>query len=105
LALAKKDTCGPHVGARLAKALNISQTATGRGGKRCIDCGRLFKAEDWVWKSLRPRSKVKKPGDAYGHAHVCCEPPTPRLSKKAIRVSVKPLLEATDDVTRDRGAA
>ncbi len=100
-----RATCGPHRDARLAKVLHIAKDVEGRGGKRCIACGQTFTETDWVWKALRPRKNVKKPGDFYGHEHVACEPKTSKLSRKAIRESVKPLLEVADDAERDRGAA
>lgn len=105
LAEVGRATCGPHKDARLAKALHIAKDSKGLGGKRCISCKRTFTETDWVWKTLKRRTTIKKAGDHFGHEHVQCEPPTLKLSRKAIRESAKPLLEVSDDIARDRGAA
>ena len=81
LALPKQETCGPHGHARLASALHISQSAFGKGGKRCVSCRRLFKASDYA----KPVA-----GNA-GYTHIACEPPASRLSRRKIREAEKPL--------------
>jgi hypothetical protein len=99
-------TCLAHKDARLAKELRISQQVNGRNGKRCLKCRRVFRPDDYV--NSKPRLKKKRssrPGDPYGWVHVACEPLAPRLAKRAIRESVKPLLEVADDTAGDRGTA
>lgn len=100
-----RATCGPHKDAALAKALRIAKDKDGRGGKRCITCGRVFAETDWVWKKMRKRAHVKKAGDHYGHEHVQCDPIVRKPSPKQIRESVKPLLEATQEPEKNHDAA
>lgn len=94
-AVGKKATCLQHATARIAKALGISRSQAGKGGKRCLSCQRFFKPEDWVLKEMQVKTTKSKAGDLYGHRHVACDPPTPRISKKKIRESQKPLFEDT----------
>lgn len=102
----RRKTCGPHRDARTAKDLKICKDSDGHGGKSCLSCRRRFAEDDYVFKTPKKRENVRKPGDQFGYAHVCCDPPSPRLSKKAIRESEKPLLEAyIDDVIADRRTA
>lgn len=97
LAEGRKDTCRLHAIARTAEALSISKTSSGRGGKRCLLCRRVFKPSDYVLSQMLPRVKTgKSPGDAYGYSHVACDPPTARLSKRKIRESEKPLLRTLE---------
>lgn len=83
-------TCAPHENARTAKALKICKDREGHGGKSCLGCKRRFTETDYVIATAE-RKKTRKGGEQFGYRHVACEPPTPRLSKKAIRESVKPL--------------
>lgn len=91
-----RETCGPHRDARLARELKIAKDAEGHGGKSCIKCKRLFRETDWVYRQMLRRANIRKTGEQFGHAHVRCESPTPRLSKKAIKESPKPLLEVAE---------
>lgn len=105
-AVARSKTCGPHIDARTAKDLKIAKDADGHGGKSCMACRRRFVESDYVLKQMKRRENIRKGGEQFGYAHVACDPPSPRLSQKAIRESEKPLLEAyTDDVAGHRGAA
>lgn len=92
----KKKACLQHATARIAKDLGISRSQAGNGGKRCLTCQRFFKPEDWVLKEMQVKTTKAKAGDLYGHRHVACEPPTPRISKRKIRESQKPLFEASE---------
>lgn len=59
-----------------------------------MNCRRTFAEGDYVFTTERKREGVSKHAAQFGYAHVACEPPTPRLSRKAIKASEKPLLEA-----------
>lgn len=94
LALRHQKTCKQHENARTAKDLHLAKDASGGGAKRCLGCCRAFVESDYVIATAERRVKLKKGGNQFGYRHVACEPPTPKLSKKAIKESVKPLLEA-----------
>lgn len=106
LAARGRKTCDPHRDARTAEELRLAKDFTGKGGKHCQRCRRKFAKEDYVNRAPVARKNVGKHADQFGYVHVSCEPAAPRVSKKALRESEKPLLEAfTDDVAADRGAA
>lgn len=93
MALGRSKTCGPHRDARTAKQLHIAKDVAGHGGKRCLSCRRYFREGDFVNQTTVARPKSSRPGDPYGYVHIACEPPSPRVPKKAVRESEKPLLE------------
>lgn len=85
-------TCEIHRHARLAKEIGVSQRSDGKGGARCLSCRRIFKEADWVEKE--PTFVRGNKSSTHGYKHVSCEPPTARLSKRKMRESPKPLLDA-----------
>ena len=68
--------CTAHLRASTVKGLGIAQRA-------CKKCRRTFKATDYI---------LTEPGVS-GYQHVRCEPPSQRLSKRAQKEAVKPLLD------------
>ena len=89
----QKKTCSYHANARTAKDLRLSEDAKGLGGETCLGCRRKFREDDYVIATAERRPNMKKGGKQLGYRHVACEPPSPRPSRKAIRESIKPLLE------------
>lgn len=81
--------CPTHRLAVLAKRVCVR--------KRCVSCRRAIRETDWVFREMVPIVNARKAGDPYGWRHVACEPPSPRLSKKKIKESEKPLLLAIPD--------
>ncbi len=86
--------CGIHQFARLAKQLGISGDKEGKGAKSCKDCKRKFKDEDFVHSEAQTTRKSNKKGAAisFSYRHIQCAPTVKRLSRKALKESVKPLL-------------
>lgn len=90
--------CRQHRDATLANAAGCHK-------RRCVACKRAIGKDDYVLKELQQKTGRFKPGEPYGWQHVACEPPSPKLSKRAIRESEKPLLGDCDEPASDRGAA
>jgi hypothetical protein len=87
----RRATCGIHRYARTAKQLDIARDVEGKGGKRCVNCGRQFAEADWCEQAPVLKTKRSRPGDPYGYRHVACEPVSRRVSRQAIREAEKPL--------------
>lgn len=90
-AVRHERTCKPHRLASTAKDLCLR---VGTGGDRCVACRRKFRAEDYVLRQMVEITRRRKP--ARGYQHALCEPASKTISRKKIRESVKPLLEACE---------
>lgn len=87
--------CELHKRARTAKELGFGPDANGLNAARCARCRRAFRDPDFVERVAVSRTVRGKPIPAF--RHVACEPPTAKLTRKQLRESAKPLIDATAD--------
>jgi hypothetical protein len=79
--------CSLHVRADLAEHLGAVE-------RPCIACGRLIRKGDYLLRKRQEKTRRVRPGDdRFGWMHLACAPKKYRPSRRAIRVSAKPLFE------------
>jgi hypothetical protein len=84
--------CGPHEKARTAKELRLGPGKDGLGAASCVACGRRFKNADYVARETV--NKKSRTTTVAAYRHVRCEPTTAKPTRKQLRESAKPLLDA-----------
>jgi len=84
--------CRFHRFAVTAKSKGLGPDKDGAHAARCVRCRRAFRDDDFVNREAVARGGRRK--NAMGYQHVFCVRTPPRPTRKQIRESAKPLLDA-----------
>jgi len=78
--------CREHEHAALARDVSAA-------GRNCVRCHRLIGKESWVEKSQVVQTRRKPGGEVYGWRHVICVSKVRKSTRRAVRLSEKPLFK------------